>query len=86
MHTLQALSPQSNTYSWREFLLELLVVLGASCFGHEPFRQLLQVPGILRLYFGFLPKEVLQVLEQLNPHLRLLLEAFLLLHQLSSDL
>lgn len=82
MHARQALSPQSNTYS----LLELLVVLSASCFGHEPLCQLLQVPGIFRLDFSFLPEEVLQVLEQLNPHLCLLLKAFLLLHQLSSDL
>ena len=41
---------------WRQqvlVFLELLMVLSASCFGHEPFCQLLQVPRIFRLNFGF---------------------------------
>lgn len=67
-------------------LLVLLVVLCAAGLGHEPLGQLLQVPGVLGLDLRLLPEEVLQVLQQLDPHLRLLVQTFLLLHQLGSDL
>lgn len=60
--------------------LVLLVVLGAAGFGHEAFGELLQVAWIFALDLGFLPEEILQVLEELNSHIRLLLQTFLLLH------
>lgn len=63
-------------------LLVLLMILCAACFGHEPLCQFLQVPGILRFNLSLFPEEVLQVLKQLDSHLRLLFETALLLHQL----
>lgn len=65
-------------------LLEL-VLSGAAYLGGEPLSQLLQAPGVLQLDLGLPAEELLQVLQQLQARLRLLLQAFELLHQLSSD-
>lgn len=70
-----------NSLSLR-ILLVLLMVFRAACFGHESLCKLLQVSGILCFNLCLLPEEVLQVLEQLDPHLCLLLQTALLLHQL----
>lgn len=66
--------------------LILLVVFGAPGLGHEALGQLFQVARVLHFDLGLLAKEVLEVLKKLNPHVRLLLQTFLLLHQLRSDL
>ena len=58
------------------------MILRAACLRHEPLGELLQVPGVLRLDLGLFPEEVLKVLKQLDPHLCLLLQTTLLLHQL----
>lgn len=67
-------------------VLVLLVVFGAARLGHEPLGQLLQVARVLGLDLGLLAEEVLQVLEELHAHLRLLLQTALLLHQLGSHI
>lgn len=67
-------------------LLVLLVVLGASSLCHEAFGQLLQVPGVFHLDLWLLSEEILKVLQQLDPHVCLLVQTFLLLHQLGPDL
>lgn len=59
---------------------------GAAYLGGEPLSQLLQAPGVLQLYLSLPAEELLQVLQQLQARLRLLLQAFELLHQLSADL
>lgn len=68
-----------------ESLLELLV-LGAACLGQEAFRQLLQVAGVVHLNLCLLSEEVLEVLQELHPKLTLLIQAFHLLCELSTDL
>lgn len=68
------------------FSLVLLVVLGAAGLCHEAFSQLLQVSGVFHLYLCLFPEEVLEVLQELDPHLCLLIQTFLLLNQLCSDL
>lgn len=65
-------------------LLEL-VLSGAANLGGEAFSQLLQAPGVLQLDLGLPAEKLLQVLQQLQARLRLLLQAFELLHQLRSD-
>lgn len=67
-------------------LLVLLVVLGAPSLSHEAFGQLLQVPGVFHLDLWLLSEEILKVLQQLDPHVCLLVQTFLLLHQLGPDL
>lgn len=67
-------------------LLVLLVVLGAPSLSHEAFGQLLQVPGVFHLDLRLLSEEILKVLQQLDPHVCLLVQTFLLLHQLGPDL
>ena len=62
------------------------MVFGASCFGHEALGQFLQVSRIFHLDLRLLPEEVLEVLQQLDPHVCLLVQTFLLLHQLGPDL
>lgn len=66
--------------------LVLLVVLGAPGLGHEAFGELLQVARVLHLDLGLLAEEVLEVLKELDPHVCLLLQTFLLFHQLGSNL
>lgn len=66
--------------------LVLLVILGAASLCHEAFSQLLQVSGVFHLNLCLLPEEILEVLQQLDPHLCLLVQTFLLLHQLGPDL
>lgn len=66
--------------------LVLLVILGAASLRHEALGQLLQVSGIIHLNLCLLSEKVLEVLKQLDPHVRLLVQAFLLLQQLSPDL
>lgn len=66
-------------------LLEL-VLSGAADLGGEALSQLLQAAGVLQLDLGLPAEELLQVLQQLQARLRLLLQAFELLHQLRSDL
>lgn len=63
-------------------ILVLLMIFCAARFGHEPLCKLLQVSRILCFDLRLLPEEVLQVLKELDPHLGLLLQAALLLHQL----
>ena len=58
----------------------------AADLGGEALRQLIQAAGILQLYLGLAPEELLQVLKQLQARLGLLLQAFELLHQLVPDL
>lgn len=67
-------------------LLVLLVVLGAPSLCHEAFGQLLKVPGVFHLNLWLLSEEILKVLQQLDPHVCLLVQTFLLLHQLGPDL
>ena len=67
-------------------LLVLLMILGAASLCHEAFSQFLKVSGVLHLYFRLLSEEVLKVLQQLDPHFCLLVQTFLLLHQLGPDL
>ena len=66
-------------------LLELLV-LGAPRLGQEALCQLLQVAGVVHLDLSLLTEEVLEVLQQLYPELTLLVQAFHLLCELSTDL
>lgn len=66
-------------------LLEL-VLTGAADLGGEALGQLLQAAGVLQLDLGLPAEELLQVLQQLQARLRLLLQAFELLHQLCADL
>lgn len=66
--------------------LVLLVILGAASLCHEAFSQFLQVSGVFHFNLGLLPEEVLEILQQLDPHLCLLVQAFLLLHQLGPNL
>lgn len=81
-------TPQRLTWRWggRNILLVLLMVFRTSRFCHEPLCQFFQVSGILHLYFRLLAEEVLQILKKLHSHFSLLLQAFLLLYELSSDL
>lgn len=65
-------------------LLELLV-LGASRLGQKRC-QLLQVAGVVHLDLSLSTEEVLEVLQQLYPELTLLVQAFHLLCELSTDL
>lgn len=65
-------------------LLEL-VLSGAAYLGGESFSQFLQAPGVLQLDLSLPAEELLQVLQQLQARLRLLLQTFELLDQLSSD-
>lgn len=58
----------------------------AADLGGEALGQLLQAAGILQLDLGLPAEELLQVLQQLQARLRLLLQAFELLHQLRADL
>lgn len=67
-------------------LLVLLVVLGAPSLCHEAFGELLKVPGVFHLDLWLLSEEILKVLQQLDPHVCLLIQTFLLLHQLGPDL
>lgn len=67
-------------------LLVLLVILGAASLCHEALGQFLQVSGVFHLNLCLLPEEVLEVLQQLDPHLCLLVQTFLLLHQLGPNL
>lgn len=67
-------------------LLVLLVVLGAPSLCHEAFGELLKVPGVFHLNLWLLSEEILKVLQQLDPHVCLLIQTFLLLHQLGPDL
>lgn len=62
------------------------MILGAASLRHEALGQLLQVSGIIHLNLCLLSEKVLEVLKQLDPHVRLLVQAFLLLQQLSPDL
>lgn len=62
------------------------MVLGATSLCHEAFGQFLQVSGVFRLDLCLLPEEVLEVLQQLDPHVCLLVQTFLLLHQLGPNL
>lgn len=66
-------------------LLELLV-LGAAGLGQKALSQLLQVPGVVHLNLSLLPEEVLEVLQQLHPEFTLLIQAFHLLCELSTNL
>lgn len=66
-------------------LLEL-VLSGAADLGGEALGQFLQAAGILQLDLRLPAEELLQVLQQLQPRLRLLLQALELLHQLRADL
>lgn len=75
-----------NEQPVRIYLLVLLVVLGATSLCHEAFCQFLQVPGIFCLDLCLLSEEVLEVLQQLDPHLCLLIQTFLLLNQLGPNL
>ena len=59
---------------------------GAADLGGEALGQLLQAAGILKLDLCFPAEKLLEVLEQLQPRLRLLLQALELLHQLCADL
>lgn len=63
-----------------------LVLPGAADLGGESLGQLLQAAGVLELNLGFPAEELLEVLQQLQPRLGLLLQAFELLHQLRADL
>lgn len=63
-----------------------LVLPGTADLGGEPLGQLLQAAGVLQLNLSFPAEELLEVLEQLQPGLGLLLQAFELLHQLRADL
>lgn len=67
-------------------LLVLLVVLGAPSLCHEAFGELLKVPGVFHLNLWLLSEEILKVLQQLDSHVCLLIQTFLLLHQLGPDL
>lgn len=66
-------------------LLVLLVILGAASLCHEALGQFLQVSRVLHLYLCLFPEEILEILQQLDPHLCLLVQTFLLLHQLGPD-
>lgn len=68
-----------------QHLLEL-VLSGAADLGGEALGQLLQAAGVLELDLSLPAEELLQVLQQLQARLRLLLQAFQLLHQLRADL
>lgn len=59
---------------------------GAADLGGEALSQFLQAAGVLKLDLGFPAEKLLEVLEQLQPRLRLLLQALELLHQLRADL
>lgn len=59
---------------------------GAADLGGEALGQFLQAAGIFQFDLCFASKELLQVLQQLDTRLRLLLQAFELLHQLVADL
>lgn len=54
--------------------------------GRVALSQLVQASGILKLELGLSTEELLQVLQQLQPALRLLLQTSKLLHQLVTDL
>lgn len=81
--TSQHCLPPRQTLS--PYSLEL-VLPGAADLGGEALGQLLQAAGILELNLGFPAEKLLEVLEQLQPRLRLLLQALELLHQLRADL
>lgn len=66
--------------------LELLVLSGAANLGGESLRQFVQAAGVFQFNLRFAAEELLQVLQQLDTRLRLLLQAFELLHQLVTDL
>lgn len=77
--------PSGSAASPRPRSLEL-VLPGTADLGGEALGQLLQAAGVLELDLGFAAEELLEVLEQLQPRLRLLLQALELLHQLRADL
>ncbi|KAF3856233.1 hypothetical protein F7725_016956 [Dissostichus mawsoni] len=54
--------------------------------GRVALGQFVQASGVLKLEFGLSAEEILQVLEQLQPGLRLLLQTAELFHQLVTDL
>lgn len=66
--------------------LEVLVLSGGADLGRVALGQFVQAPGVLELQLGFSAEELLQVLQQLQPGLRLLLQTSKLLHQLVTDL
>lgn len=63
-----------------------LVLPGAADLGGESLGQLLQAAGVLEFNLSFATEKLLEVLQQLQPRLGLLLQAFELLHQLRADL
>lgn len=70
---------------WRDSL-EVLVLSGGADLGRVTLSQFVQASGVLQLKLGFSAEEFLQVLEQLQPGLRLLLQTTELLHQLVTNL
>lgn len=64
----------------------MLVLSGGADLGGVALGQFVQASGVLKLELGLSAEEILQVLQQLQPGLRLLLQISKLLHQLVTDL
>lgn len=64
----------------------MLVLSGGADLGGVALGQFVQASGVLKLELGLSAEELLQVLQQLQPGLRLLLQTSKLLHQLVTDL
>lgn len=74
-----------SSRQWRD-LLKVLVLSGGADLGRVTLSQFIQASGVLQLELGFSTEELLQVLQQLQPGLRLLLQTTELLDQLVTDL
>ncbi len=64
----------------------MLVFSGSADLGGVALGQFVEASGVLELELGLSTEELLQVLQQLQPGLRLLLQTTELFHQLVADL
>lgn len=71
---------------WGENSLKLLMLPGTADLWGESLSQFLQAARVFQFDLSFASEELLQVLQQLDTRLRLLLQAFKLLHKLVTDL